>query len=51
MAETVSQACPVKMRILGVPDENVFHGSHGEVFRHYGFDYNGICNAALELLR
>ena len=51
VAETVSQACPVKMRILGVPDENVFHGSHGEVFRHYGFDYNGICNAALELLR
>lgn len=50
VAEVVAQHCPVPMRILGVPDENVFHGSHGEVFRHYGFDFNGIYKAAKQLL-
>lgn len=28
VAETVSQNCPVPMRILGIPDENVIHGNH-----------------------
>jgi transketolase len=51
VAEITSQECPTKMRILGVPDENVFHGSHEEIFRHYGFDYNGIYKAAKELLK
>ena len=38
------------MRILGVPDENVIHASPLEVFHHYGFDYEGIYAAALQLL-
>lgn len=50
VAEVTAQQCPVRMRILGVPDENVFHGSHDEVFRHYGFDFKGIYAAARELL-
>ncbi|MCI6549290.1 MAG: transketolase family protein [Prevotella sp.] len=50
VAEVTAQACPVRIKILGVPDENVFHGSHDEVFRHYGFDFEGIHAAALELL-
>lgn len=50
VAEVTAQECPVRMKILGVPDENVFHGSHGEIFRHYGFDYEGIYRAAKELL-
>lgn len=50
VAEITAQECPVKMRILGVPDENVIHASPLEVFHHYGFDYEGIYAAALQLL-
>lgn len=28
VAETVSQNCPVPMRILGIPDETLFMASH-----------------------
>ena len=51
VAEITAQECPVKMRILGVPDENVIHASPLEVFRHYGFDYQGIYQAALEIIK
>lgn len=50
VAEATAQECPVKMRILGVPDENVIHASPLEVFHHYGFDYEGIYAAALQML-
>ena len=51
VAEITSQVCPVKLRILGVPDENVIHASPAEVFHHYGFDYQGIYEACLDLLK
>jgi transketolase len=51
VAEITSQECPVKMRILGVPDENVIHASPSEVFRHYGFDYQGIYQACIDILK
>lgn len=51
VAEICAQECPVKMRILGIPDENVIHASPLEVFHHYGIDYEGIFAAAEELLR
>ncbi|MBQ7421599.1 MAG: transketolase family protein [Prevotella sp.] len=51
VAEVTAQEFPVKMRILGVPDENVIHASPLEVFHHYGFDYEGIYAAALELVQ
>lgn len=51
VAEVTAQICPVKMRILGVPDENVIHASPLEVFQYYGFDYNGIYATAKELLK
>ncbi len=51
VAEIVSQNCPVKMRILGIPDENVVHATSKEIFHHYGFDYEGIFTAALNLLK
>jgi len=50
VAEITAQKHPVKMRILGVPDENVIHAKPLEVFHHYGFDHEGILKAALELL-
>jgi transketolase len=39
------------MKILGVPDENVVHASPLEVFRHYGFDCEGIFHACLEIIK
>ncbi|SHF87592.1 transketolase family protein [Dysgonomonas macrotermitis] len=50
VAETVSQNCPVPVRILGIPDENAIHAQPLEIFRHYGIDYNGIYKTALEFL-
>lgn len=51
VAETTAQEFPVRMKILGVPDENVIHASPLEVFRHYGFDYQGIFKAALDIVK
>jgi transketolase len=51
VAEITAQECPVKMRILGVPDENVIHAAPLTVFRHYGFDYQGIFDACMALLK
>ncbi|MBQ6064124.1 MAG: transketolase family protein [Prevotella sp.] len=50
VAEVTAQECPVRMKILGIPDENVIHASPLEVFRHYGFDYQGIYEACLRIL-
>lgn len=50
VAEVTAQECPVRMKILGIPDENVVHASPLEVFRHYGFDYQGICDACVRLV-
>jgi transketolase len=50
VAEVVVQEVPTRMRILGIPDENVFHGTHDEIFSHYGIDYQGIYEAAWDLL-
>lgn len=50
VAEVTAQECPVKMRILGIPNENVIHASPLEVFHHYGIDYEGIIAAAKAML-
>jgi transketolase len=50
-AEILAQECPTKMRILGVPNENVIHAKPQEVFHYYGFDYEGIMKAAEDLLK
>lgn len=51
VAEVTAEQCPVKMRILGIPDENVIHGKPLEIFRHYKLDADGIFETALELLK
>lgn len=51
VAETVVQNHPVPVRIIGIPDENVIHGTPPEIFRHYGIDAEGIYNAAVECCR
>lgn len=50
VAEITARECPVRMKILGVPDENVIHASPLEVFHHYGFDYQGIYEACVEVM-
>ena len=42
---------PVPVRILGIPDENVVHGTNTEIFHHYGLDTEGIVKAALSFLK
>jgi transketolase len=42
---------PVPVRILGIPDENVIHGTNAEIFHHYGLDAEGITKAAKDFLR
>jgi transketolase len=50
VAEIVSQAQPVPMRILGIPDENSIHGTPLEIFHYYGIDAEGIVKSAKELM-
>lgn len=51
VAETVSQNCPVPMRILGIPDENVIHGKPLEIFHYYKLDADGIYATAKDFLK
>lgn len=41
---------PVPVRILGIPDEDVVHGSNLEIFHHYGLDADGIIRAVTDFL-
>lgn len=49
VAETISEH-PVPLRIIGIPDENVVHGTSNEIFAHYGLDADGIVRTALDFL-
>lgn len=50
VAEVVSQKHPVKMRILGLPDETLYSGTNQEVFAHYGLTPEGIAASLKEAL-
>ena len=50
VAEILSEH-PVPIKILGIPDEDVVHGTSREIFAHYGLDADGIVKAALEFLK
>ena len=50
VCETLSEH-PVPVRIIGIPDENVVHGSNTEIFHHYGMDAEGIVWNVLDLLK
>jgi transketolase len=51
VAEVISQNYPVKMKILGIPDENVINAKPLEIFEYYGLTASKICRSALELLK
>lgn len=50
VAEVLCQKKPVRMRILGLPDETLFSGTSGQVFEYYGLTPAGIAQAAREAL-
>ncbi len=51
VAEVICQNRPVKMKILGLPDETVYSGTSAEVFEHYRLNAEGIADAVRELLK
>ena len=50
VAETVSQQCPVKMKIIGIPDENVINAKPLEIFEYYGLTSVNISAQVMRLL-
>ena len=50
VCETISEH-PVPVRILGIPDENVVHGTNTEIFHHYGLDAEGVVKAVTSFLK
>ena len=49
VTETIAEN-PVPVKIIGIPDENVVHGTNKEIFHHYGLDAEGIVAAALKMM-
>jgi transketolase len=50
VAEIVSQECPVKMKIMGFPDEDAFNAKPLELFEYYGLSAEGIFREAIKLI-
>ncbi|MBQ9172475.1 MAG: transketolase family protein [Bacteroidales bacterium] len=50
VTEAISE-CPIPVRILGIPDEDVIHATSPEIFHHYGIDSDGIVASALDFLK
>lgn len=50
VAEFVSQEWPVKMKILGFPDEDIINAKPLEIFEYYGLTANGIVRSAKKLI-
>lgn len=50
-AHVLAESCPVKMRILGFPDEPYRIGTSQELFSAYGLDSKGIASAAYDLVK
>ena len=51
VTEITAEKCPVPVRILGIPDENVIHGKPLEIFRHYHLDKEGIVAEVLDFVQ
>lgn len=50
VAEVVVQNNPVRMKILGIKDENAIHGNQLEIFKYYGLTADSIAAEAIKLL-
>ena len=50
VAEVLCQNRPVRMRILGLPDETLYSGTSADVFAHYGLTPEGIAQTVRDAL-
>lgn len=50
VAGTVTQHCPVKMKILGIPDEITMSGNSKELFDYYGLNIENVISEAKQLV-
>jgi transketolase len=50
IAELTAQGYPVKMKILGIPDENAINAKPMEIFEYYGLTSENIYKEATKLL-
>lgn len=50
VASILAQNYPVKMRIIGIPDEITIGGTQEEIFTHYGISEANLIDVAKELL-
>lgn len=50
VAELLAQACPTKMKLMGLPVEPLFNGSSAEVLEHYALTPAGIAREARALI-
>jgi transketolase len=46
----LAQRKPTRMRILGLPKEQLYNGSSAEVFAHYGLTAEGIAQSCMEVI-
>ena len=51
MVSEILSEHPVPLRILGIPDEDVVHGTSAEIFAHYHLDSAGIVEEAIDFLK
>jgi transketolase len=51
ITEITSMHHPIRVRILGIPDEDAVHGRPLEIFEYYELDMNGIYYQAINLLK
>lgn len=51
VASVLAQEKPTRMKILGLPDEPLFNGASGDVFKHYGLTGEGIANTILSRMK
>ncbi|MDU6340452.1 MAG: transketolase C-terminal domain-containing protein [Clostridium sp.] len=49
VAKIVSENCPRKMKIMGIPDEVTIAGNSKELFNHYGLTPENVANEARRL--
>ncbi len=49
VTETIAER-PVPVKIIGIPDENVIHGTNTEIFHYYGLDADGIVSSSQSMI-
>ncbi|MBR0474895.1 MAG: transketolase family protein [Erysipelotrichaceae bacterium] len=51
VASVVTENCPCKMKILGLPDEELICGSQTEIFEHENLTPQGVADEVIKLIK